>query len=197
MADNLPTTLPPSRNDPSIATSDDESIDLTPAGVRRGRRPKFTAEEDMIIAREVAAAKAHIASFGTKRECFAAAAERACESKPHDENCCYIKEHIMAHRLLRPSTLPAVWSRCRPCECICAGRFKDNLYYDGQNLFGVETFRSTIITRPTRCALHKQFTANHKAIFTMHISAIGITVRVTSIAEISGCVYPKLCAKFQ
>jgi hypothetical protein len=77
MADNLPTTLPPSRNDPSVATSDDEIIDLTPDGVRRGRRPKFTAAEDMIIAREVAAAKAHIASFGTKRERLAAAAERA------------------------------------------------------------------------------------------------------------------------
>jgi hypothetical protein len=36
----------------------------------------------------------------------------------------------------------------------------------------------------------QKFTANHEAIFSRHISAIEMTVRVTSIAEISGCVNP-------
>jgi hypothetical protein len=37
---------------------------------------------------------------------------------------------ILAHRLLRPSTLPAVWSRCRPQGIVCAGRSKDKKYHD-------------------------------------------------------------------
>jgi hypothetical protein len=107
MADNLLTTFPPSHNDHSIATSDDESIDLTPACVRRGRRPKFTAEDDMIIAREVAATKANIASFGDKREHFAAAAERAKA------------KHTMKHAVTSKSILWPIaccgFQLCRQC----------------------------------------------------------------------------------
>ena len=77
MADIIPAASSHSPNDQSITTSDDDKIESTSAAVRRGRRPKFTAKEDLIIAREVSASKAHIASFGTKRERFAVAAERA------------------------------------------------------------------------------------------------------------------------
>jgi hypothetical protein len=69
-----------SPNDQSVASSDDDNIDTNSAPIRRGRRPKFSANEDLIIAREVSALKAHIASFVTKRERFAAAAERAHEN---------------------------------------------------------------------------------------------------------------------
>ena len=43
---------------------------------RRGRRPKFSASDDLVIVREVAAAKAHVAGFGDKRERFGEAAVR-------------------------------------------------------------------------------------------------------------------------
>jgi hypothetical protein len=76
MADIIPAASSHSPTDQSITTSDDDKIESISAAVRRGRRPKFTAKEDLIIAREVSASKAHIASFGTKRERFAVAAER-------------------------------------------------------------------------------------------------------------------------
>ena len=44
---------------------------------RRGRRPKFTPAEDLILVREVAAAKAHISVFGEKGGRYAKAAENA------------------------------------------------------------------------------------------------------------------------
>ena len=77
MADIIPEASSHSPNDQSITTSDDDKIESNSTAVRRGRRPKFTAKEDLIIAREVSASKVHIASFGTKRERFAVAAERA------------------------------------------------------------------------------------------------------------------------
>jgi hypothetical protein len=77
MAGIIPSVSSRSPNDRSNTTSDEDKIESTSAAVRRGRRPKFTAEEDLIIVREVSASKAHIASFGTKRELFAVAAERA------------------------------------------------------------------------------------------------------------------------
>jgi hypothetical protein len=77
MAGVIPSPSSRSPNDQSVASSDDDNIDTNSAPIRRGRRPKFTAKKDLIIAREVSASKAHIASFGTKRERFAAAAERA------------------------------------------------------------------------------------------------------------------------
>jgi hypothetical protein len=77
MAGIIPSASSRSPNDRSNTTSDEDKIESTSAAVRRGRRPKFTAEEDLIIVREVSASKAHIASFGTKRELFAVAAERA------------------------------------------------------------------------------------------------------------------------
>jgi hypothetical protein len=43
----------------------------------RGRRPKFSREEDLILVREVAAAKAHVASYGDVKMRFAEAASRA------------------------------------------------------------------------------------------------------------------------
>ncbi len=44
---------------------------------RRGRRAKLTDADDLIIIREVASAKDHIAGFGEKRERYAQAAARA------------------------------------------------------------------------------------------------------------------------
>ena len=44
---------------------------------RGGRRPKFTPDDDLIIAREVSAAKAHIAGCGDINNRFAQAASRA------------------------------------------------------------------------------------------------------------------------
>jgi hypothetical protein len=75
MAEISPSAVSPSRKD--LATSDDENVESTVAAVRRGRRPKFTAKEGLVIAREVAASKAHIASFGNKRDLFTVAAGRA------------------------------------------------------------------------------------------------------------------------
>jgi hypothetical protein len=43
---------------------------------RVGRRPKFTEEEDLILVREVAAAKAHVAGHGEKRERYETVALR-------------------------------------------------------------------------------------------------------------------------
>jgi hypothetical protein len=77
MAGAIPSPFSRSPNDQSVASSDDDNIDTNSAPIRRGRRPKFSAKEDLIIARDVSASKAHIASFGTKRERFAAAADRA------------------------------------------------------------------------------------------------------------------------
>jgi hypothetical protein len=73
----IPSPFSRSPNYQSVASSDDDNIDTNSAPIRRRRRPKFTAKEDLIIAREVSASKAHIASFGTKGKRFAAAAERA------------------------------------------------------------------------------------------------------------------------
>jgi hypothetical protein len=47
----------------------------------RGRRSRFTAEEDLIIVREVAAAKAHVAPYGDIRARFEIAAARASENE--------------------------------------------------------------------------------------------------------------------
>ena len=43
---------------------------------KRGRRSKYTAEEDLIILREVAATKAYIAPYGRTLELFQTAAEK-------------------------------------------------------------------------------------------------------------------------
>ena len=43
---------------------------------KRGRRSKYTAEEDLIIFREVAATKAHIASCGKTLELFQTSARK-------------------------------------------------------------------------------------------------------------------------
>jgi hypothetical protein len=77
MAGVIPSPFSRSPNDQSVASSDEDNIDTNSAPIRRGRRPKFSAKEHLIIARNVFASKAHIASFGTKREKFAAASERA------------------------------------------------------------------------------------------------------------------------
>jgi hypothetical protein len=58
MADIIPAASSHSPNDQSITTSDDDKIESISAAVRRGRRPNFTAKEDLIIAREVSASKA-------------------------------------------------------------------------------------------------------------------------------------------
>ena len=63
------------------------SNDLTPSepAASRGRRPKFTAEEDLILVREVAAAHAHVAPYGDIRTRFAAAAH--CANSNADFKC--------------------------------------------------------------------------------------------------------------
>jgi hypothetical protein len=76
MAGIIPSASSRSPNDRSNTTRDEDRIESTSVAVRRDRRPKFTAEEDLIIVREVSASKAHIASFGTKRELLTVAAER-------------------------------------------------------------------------------------------------------------------------
>jgi hypothetical protein len=78
----IPSHFSRSPNDQSATSSDEDNIYTNSAPIRRERCPKFTAKEDLIIAREVSASKAHIASFGTKRERFAAAAERANVTGP-------------------------------------------------------------------------------------------------------------------
>jgi hypothetical protein len=78
----IPSPFSRSPNDKSVASSDDDNIDTNSAPIRRERCPKFRAKEDLTIAREVSASKAHIASFGTKRKRFAAAAERANVTGP-------------------------------------------------------------------------------------------------------------------
>ena len=44
---------------------------------KRGRRSKFTSEEDLVILREVAASKAHVAPYGKTMELFQVAADAA------------------------------------------------------------------------------------------------------------------------
>jgi hypothetical protein len=77
MAGIIPAASSRSPNDRSNTTRDEDKIESKSAAVRRGRRPKFTAEEDLIIVCEVSASKAHSASFGSNREHFAVAAEPA------------------------------------------------------------------------------------------------------------------------
>jgi hypothetical protein len=47
------------------------------SNVVRGRRPKFSRDEDLILVREVAAAKAHVAGYGGVKSKFSEAASRA------------------------------------------------------------------------------------------------------------------------
>jgi hypothetical protein len=77
MAGFIPSPFSRSPNDKSVACSVVDNINTNSAPIRRRRRPNFTANEDLIVAREFYASKAHIVSFGTTRERFAAAAERA------------------------------------------------------------------------------------------------------------------------
>lgn len=53
------------------------SPDEPQSASKRGRRPTFTPEDDLIIVREVSATKAHIAPFLEVLKRFATAAERA------------------------------------------------------------------------------------------------------------------------
>ena len=48
---------------------------------RPGRRPKFTPFDDLVLVREVAAAKAHVAPNGTTKERFETAAKKANTTK--------------------------------------------------------------------------------------------------------------------
>ena len=50
---------------------------LSEPAASRGRRPKFTAKKDLILVREVAAARAHVAPYGDIRTLFATAAHWA------------------------------------------------------------------------------------------------------------------------
>jgi hypothetical protein len=47
------------------------------SNVARGRRPKFSQDEDLILVREVAAAKAYVAGYGDVKSKFSEAASRA------------------------------------------------------------------------------------------------------------------------
>jgi hypothetical protein len=101
----IPSPFSRSPNDQSVASSDDDNTDTNSAPIRRWRRPKFTAKEDLIIALEFSASKAHIASFGTKRERFSAAAERANSNPEMRTNVTsksiqdrYVKLHALYER---------------------------------------------------------------------------------------------------
>ena len=58
---------------------------LSEPAVSRGRRPKFTAKEDLILVREVTAARAHVAPYGDIRTRFATAAQ--CANSKADFKC--------------------------------------------------------------------------------------------------------------
>ena len=58
---------------------------LSEPAASQGRRPKFTAEEDLILVREVAAAHAHAAPYGDIRTLFANAAH--CANSNADFKC--------------------------------------------------------------------------------------------------------------
>ena len=52
---------------PNTPTSERSDINCAldaSANKKGGRRPKFTAEDDLILAREVSASKAHVAGYG-------------------------------------------------------------------------------------------------------------------------------------
>ncbi|CAN8073476.1 unnamed protein product [Agarophyton chilense] len=70
----LPFHPPPSE---SIPTSAAAPVRATSPSKKEGRRPKFTPEDDLIIAREVSAAKAHIAGYGEIQNSFGQAAAKA------------------------------------------------------------------------------------------------------------------------
>ena len=65
----IPSTPTPERSDVNCA------LDLT-ANKKGGHRPKFTAEDDLILAREVSAAKAHVAGYGKIQKRVGEAATR-------------------------------------------------------------------------------------------------------------------------
>jgi len=52
-----------------------------PSATRLGRRPKFTASDDLVLLREVSAARAHVAPNGATRERFDIAARRSNATK--------------------------------------------------------------------------------------------------------------------
>lgn len=67
-------TVPP----PSPDTSNSDYISRsTLYETRTGRRPKFTPEDDLMLVREVAAAKAHLAPNGATKERYETAANKA------------------------------------------------------------------------------------------------------------------------
>jgi len=71
--------LPSQPRNASPSNFPHESQPDTPTGetkVSRGRRPTFTYADDLIVAREVAAANAHIAPYGEVQKRFALAAQR-------------------------------------------------------------------------------------------------------------------------
>ena len=63
----IPNTLTPERSDINCG------LDAS-ANKKGGRRPKFTAEDDLILAREVSASKAHVAGYGVIQKRFGEAA---------------------------------------------------------------------------------------------------------------------------
>jgi hypothetical protein len=77
MADVIPAASSHYPNYQSNTTSANDKIQSTSAAGQRGSHPEFTVKADLTIAQEVSASKARIASFGTKCERFAVAAECA------------------------------------------------------------------------------------------------------------------------
>ena len=83
--------LSPESSTPEVVPSPLSARDTNPLEVasrsnlhgdsRTGRRPKFTPDDDLVLVREVAAAKAHIAPNGATKERFETAAKKSNATK--------------------------------------------------------------------------------------------------------------------
>ena len=79
--------LSPNASTPEVVASplsapESNTLDATPrsnrfADARTGRRPKFTPDDDLVLVREVAAERAHIAPNGATKERFETASKKA------------------------------------------------------------------------------------------------------------------------
>jgi hypothetical protein len=65
------------RSRENSSDSDASGVPGPRSNVARGRRPKFSRDEDLILVREVAVAKAHVAGYDDVKSKFAEAASRA------------------------------------------------------------------------------------------------------------------------
>lgn len=73
---------PPPPSPPTSAPATDVPVaPPTRRPSRTGRRPKFTPDDDLIIVREVAAAKAHVSPNGTSKERYETAANKVNAAK--------------------------------------------------------------------------------------------------------------------